>query len=301
MSLLLKWLESMHEDLRITNNCSRKRNIRSTCSLCFESCNSSALAINPHSIEIDPERCTSCGECLINCPLSAIEGIAVTREFEKNSLLYKDDFIPTEKELMIYKKRGLNSITFNSAPLNQAWKIVLDETNRMLSQVDQSPIEVVQSEFDEKLSRRTLFTSLQSGGKKLAKSMAPASWKMEANEWNLANYFPEYQFYTVEMDKNKCTLCKACFTFCLQEVFHIKEIFLHIESEKCVNCTDCTDICPEDAIQIKTKIKKKSDLNEPIHTMKCQDCGRFFHSFQAERNKCPICINRAPDWLSPYQ
>lgn len=301
MSLLVKWLESMHVELRITNKCSRKRNVRSTCNLCSESCNNSAISIHQKSIEIDQERCTSCGDCLINCPLSAIEGIAVTREFEKDSLIFKDVYTPTEKELLIYKNRGLNSIKINEPSLNPAWKRVLEETNRMLNQLDQVPIEVVEKKNNQNFSRRAFFTTIQSEGGKIVKSMTPASWKMEANEWNLANYYPDYQFYTVEIDKNKCTICKACFTFCSQKVFQLKDTFIQVESEKCVNCTDCSDICLEDAIQIRLEIKKKSDTHEPIHAQECHDCGQTFHSFLPDTAKCPICVNRDPEWLSPYQ
>lgn len=301
MSLLVKWLESMHVELRITNKCSRKRNVGSTCNLCWVSCNNSAISIHHKSIDIDPERCTSCGDCLINCPLSAIEGIAVTREFEKDSLIYKDIYTPTEKELLIYKNRGLNSIKINRPSLNPEWKMVLDETNRMLNLLEQVPIEVVEKNNNGKFSRRAFFTTMQSGGKKIAKSMTPASWKMEVNEWNLTNYYPDYQFYTVEIDKNKCTLCKACFTFCSQKVFLLKDNYLQVESQKCVNCTDCTDICREYAIHIKPDIKKKRDAHEPIHAQECHDCRQTFHSFLPDTEKCPICVNRNPDWLSPYQ
>lgn len=167
--------------------------------------------------------------------------------------------------------------------------------------MQQCSIKIELKETEKSFSRRVFFTSIQAEGKKIAKSMAPASWKMEANEWNLATYYPEYQFYSVELDKNKCTLCKACFTFCSQEVFHLVDSFLQIDSDKCVNCTDCTDICLEDAIHIKKNIRKKRALREPIHAKKCCDCGKSFHSFLPETEKCPICINRDPEWLSPYQ
>ena len=239
--------------------------------------------MNQQSIEINQSLCTSCGDCVIACPLSAIEGIVVSREFEKNTLIYKEDYTPIEKELLIYKKRGLNAITLNGAPLNDKWKFVLAETNRMLSQLDQSPIEVFQRKNDKKLSRRDLFTSMHSGGKKLAKSLTPASWKLEANEWNLANYYPEYQFYTVELDKNKCTLCKTCFTFCSQNVFQLKDSNILIERDNCVNCTDCVDICPEDAIQIITEIKKKVDYQESIILRNARIVGNFFTRFSQKR------------------
>jgi ferredoxin len=301
MSLIVKWLESMHVDLRITNKCSRTRSTRSTCTFCMESCNSGAISINQQSIEIEQNQCTSCGDCVIACPLSAIEGIAVTREFENRTLLYKNVFTPTVKELLIYKNRGLTSVRTDEAPLNEKWESVIIQTNKILSDLMENPIEVVQKETDEKISRRAFFTTMQIGGKKLAKSIAPATWKMEANEWNLANYYPEYQFFSVDLVKSKCTLCKACFSFCSQGVFQLKDTNLQIISGNCVNCTDCIDICPEDAIHIKAEIKKKCDFHEPIHINNCSDCGQAFHSFQSETEKCSICVNRDPEWLSPYQ
>jgi heterodisulfide reductase subunit A-like polyferredoxin len=301
MSILVKWLESMHVDLRINSKCSRNRNVRSTCTFCVESCNSEALSINQQSIEIDQKQCTSCGDCVISCPLSAIEGVTVTREFTNRSLIYKDAFTPTTKELLIYKSRGLTSVRTDAEPLNKQWEMIIKQTNKMLSDLNQSPIRVVQKETNENFSRRAFFTTMQTGGKKLAKSIAPASWKMEANEWNLANYYPEYQFFSVELDKNKCTLCKACFLFCSQNVFTLKDSYLHIESEKCVNCTDCTSICLEDALRIIPEITKTRLICEPVCTKECKDCGQEFYTLQSEGEKCPICVNRDPEWLSPYQ
>lgn len=291
----------MHVDLRITKKCSRKRSLRSTCSFCVESCKIEALSINQQKIAINLKKCSSCGDCVISCPLSAIEGINVTREFENRSLIYNDLFTPTLKELLIYKYRGLRSVRLDRIPINHQWETVIQQTNKILSELQQCPIEIEQKEPEERFSRRAFFNSIQTEGKKIVKSMAPASWKMEANEWNLATYYPEYQFYSIELDRNKCTLCKACFTFCSQEVFHLVDSLLQIESDKCVNCTDCTDICLEDAIIIKKDIRKKRDLHEPIHAMKCRDCGQPFHSFLPETEKCPICANRDPQWLSPYQ
>ena len=300
MSLLVKWLESMHVDLDITNKCSRKRNVHSTCAICLETCTFAAISINHQTIEINLEKCSCCGECVITCPLSTIEGPAVKREFKKRSLIYNNTYTPTVKELLIYKSRGLASVKMEKSPLNLHWETVIKQTNKLLIELKQDPI-VMEKNSEEKFSRRAFLSSMQTGGKKLAKSMAPASWRMEANKWNLANYFAEYQFYTVELDYHKCTMCKACFTFCTQEVFHVTDSYLYIENDKCVNCTDCRDICQEDAIQIIPNIKLKKERRLPLFSKECQDCGQSFYSFQTERKKCPICLNRDPEWLSSYQ
>ena len=153
-----------------------------------------------------------CGECLIGCPLSAIEGIASNRIFEKGSLVIDPSYTPLIKELLIYKKRGLTSIQVGCEPLNTAWENVLRVTNDQLQLIDEGPIVVVEKEIDEVLSRRAFFGSFQKEGKQLAKSMAPAAWKMEKDDWKLTKYFPEHQFYTVKINKELCTLCQACWT-----------------------------------------------------------------------------------------
>jgi ferredoxin len=56
-------------------------------------------------LSIDSNKCTMCGECVIECPLSAIRGIANNRLFDKGSLVYDGSFTPSVKELLIYKKK----------------------------------------------------------------------------------------------------------------------------------------------------------------------------------------------------
>ncbi|MFF2450607.1 4Fe-4S dicluster domain-containing protein [Neobacillus sp. NPDC058068] len=300
MSLILNWLESLHADVKITEKCSRQRNYRSTCTVCEQACKLEAISFNERTLVIDSQRCNSCGDCIIACPLSAIKGLAVTREFVHTSLIYSETYIPTEKELLIYKKRGMRAIQITDIPLNEQWDFVLSETNRILKLLGEKTIEVVWNSNEEKLSRRALFSKLQKEGKQIAKNMAPVSWQMEEDEWNLTKYYQDFQFYSVEIDKNKCTLCQACFSFCPQKLFSLADSLLHIHHEKCVNCTACTDICAEEAIRMRPEIKEKSDSVESVNTNKCQDCGQLFFSFQEEKEKCHICIDRDPEWLSPF-
>jgi Fe-S-cluster-containing hydrogenase component 2 len=73
-----------------------------------------------------------------------------------------------------------------------------------------------------------------------------------------------------------------------------------IENEKCVNCTSCTDVCFEKAIEIVSDTKKRMEHFEHVHLKTCQDCGHSFYTFDKETEKCHVCVNRDPDWLSPY-
>lgn len=300
MSLLTNWLESLHEEIKISTKCSRERTRKSTCSYCLEQCVHEAIILKDHLLVIHTNQCTMCGECMIACPLSAIEGVAATRNFENGHLLFDDNYTPSIKELLIYKKRGISSIQVNTAPLNQEWETVLDLVNERLIILGEASIKVVNKDHDEKLSRRALLSSFQKEGRQLVKSMAPASWKIDIGGWKLTKYYSNYQFFSVEMNKNKCTLCKACISLCTEDVFTLKESLLEINNEKCVNCTACADVCPVDAIQIHSEVKRRSEGVDTFHTKKCIGCGQTFNTFQTETEKCHICINRDPEWLSPY-
>jgi ferredoxin len=299
MSILINWLESLHQEIIVTSKCVRERNRKSTCGYCLENCEHKAMVIKENLLFIDTTRCTMCGECIVSCPVSAIEGNVNNRAFEKGSLVFDSNYVPSIKELLIYKKRGMTSIQAHQ-PLNKNWVTVISETNGQLQLLEESPIVVVEKVKDEMLTRRALFGSLQKEGKQLAKNMAPASWKMEKDDWKLTKYYPDYQFYSVKLNKEKCTLCQACFTLCPEKLFQIKDNMLLIESEKCVDCTSCTYVCPENAIEIFPEIKRKSENQDNIHQKTCKSCGHTFYTFDLETEKCHVCLNRDPDWLSPY-
>jgi ferredoxin len=298
MPVLLNWLDSLDMDINVTSKCSRLTNRMSTCSGCLQQCRSQAIILSELSVKIDPNKCNECGDCLIGCPLSAIEGVGTKRVVEQGSLVYDDSFTPMKKELLIYKKRGIKSILIDQFPLNQKWEKVLNEANEILTILDEHPITVKKKNNNEIISRRAFFSMFGKEGKKFVKNITPASWEYHVDEWNLANFYPQYQFFTVKIDKTKCTFCKVCFSICVQEVFILKAPLIRIENEKCVNCRSCTDICPEQAIEIKFDIKSES--HETIHTKECRECGSTFHTFQTEIVLCHICLNRDLEWLSPY-
>ncbi|MEW9051082.1 MAG: 4Fe-4S binding protein [Neobacillus sp.] len=299
MSVIVNWLESLHEQMKISSTCSRGRNRKSTCTHCADQCSNHAITITDQLPIIDADLCSMCGDCMIACPLSAIVGLAVYRKFEKASLVFDDTYTPTTKELLIYAKRGLQSIQINQQSLNQEWTRTLNEANTILSSLNQLPITVVRKIPNEKLSRRAFFQSFQKEGKQLAKNMAPAAWKIESDGWKLSKYYPQYQFYTVEIDQNKCTICRACFSVCSEKVFVFEDGSLEIQNNKCVNCTACTDVCSQDAIKIIPDIKSKCETTKAYLTKQCKNCGQKFYTFHSNTETCYICVDREHDWLSP--
>lgn len=298
MSILVNWLESLHEEMSVTTKCSRVRNRKSTCNYCVENCKHNAIEITG-VIFIDTKKCILCGECMIACPVSAIEGMASSRYFEKGSLVFDDSYTPSLKELLIYKKRGMTSILVANQ-LNQDWETVLSNANEQLLLLDQEPIAVVEKVKEEVFSRRAFFGSFQKEGKQLAKSMAPAAWKMEHDDWKITKYYPDFQFYSLKIDKDQCTLCQACFSLCPEDIFQLEDNKLVIDNGQCVNCNSCTDVCSENAIEIISVIKRKIEQVESVHFNSCQGCGHRFYTFDKETEKCHVCANRDPEWLSPF-
>ena len=300
MPFLLNWLESISIGIKVTKKCARQLIQHSDCSYCIEECKLEAITINDNMIVIDSNKCTLCGECVAACPLSALEGLGPQRTFEQHQLLYNESYTPTVKELLIYKKRGINSVHVMQATLNHYWLQTIKNTNFQLSILGEKPIEIVFIPFEEKLTRRKLFITVQKESRQLVKNLTPTAWRIIGNEWNLKEYYPDFQFYSVDINQTKCTFCQACFTLCPEEVFELKESAIKIESERCVNCKVCIDICPEQAIQINNCLKEKVETFLAFELKVCKTCGKTFQRFCREKENCHICHNRDEEWLSPY-
>lgn len=298
MSILGNWLESLSFEINITNKCLRHKNARSTCPQCLEHCKQGAISIQEQVPFLNKEKCLSCGDCIISCPISAIEGIPANRSFTNNSLIYNDSFTPTIKELLIYKKRGITSIQTSSSLMHDEWELVIEETNKVLKKLDETPIAVIKNE-NSVFSRRSFFSSFQKQGMKLVKELSPAAWKVTDTDWILTKYYLDYQFYDVILNNENCMFCRACMSVCPSGVFDINQQELVIDHGKCVNCGLCIDVCHVDGLTVIPNVREKNVTKIQLLEKKCKDCGQIFTTFHQEHDTCFICTDRDPSWLKP--
>lgn len=297
MSFLLNWLDGLHQEIMISNQCARKKCVYSKCRQCMDHCPKGAIGLLENAPIVDLEKCTSCGECILVCPLSAIEGNPPVRELFENNLVFDESYTPFIKELLIARKMGMTSVLVKNTPLNEKWRTVLTKVNEILAALQIDVITIERWE-NKKLTRRKMIQAFQKEGKRFAFNMAPIKWKTIQAKWKLATYYPDVQFYEVEWETTKCTICQACFHICPEKVFSLDESTFVIDHIRCVNCQLCMNVCEKKALTILPNIKKKCRNVKSISSVKCSNCGKIFFAFE-KRTKCHICENRDPSWLKP--
>jgi len=54
----------------------------------------------------------------------------------------------------------------------------------------------------------------------------------------------------VEIDKDKCTGCKACLEVCPLEALSMEDDKAKVEADTCTECGQCVDACPSQAISL---------------------------------------------------
>jgi ferredoxin len=98
-------------------------------------------------------------------------------------------------------------------------------------------------------------------------------------------------FGTLAVNKDACTLCKACIGACPESALldSPETPSLRFIERNCVQCGLCADTCPEDAIELVPRLllgpqaKEPVTLNEaqPFH---CVRCGKPFGTKQMVEN-----------------
>jgi ferredoxin len=95
-------------------------------------------------------------------------------------------------------------------------------------------------------------------------------------------------FGTIEVDKDKCTMCLSCVSACpaaaLQDNPNLPQ--LRFIEKNCVQCGLCATTCPEDAIALKPRLllgpaRKEARVLNEMQPYACVRCGKPFGTLKA--------------------
>lgn len=296
MSLLTRWLESLADKIEINDQCLREISPFSRCEQCVHICPENALEIDNGKIVVHEKNCTVCGKCMTTCPAYAIEGTVPFREVLKDTLIYQKGMPPSVREWLFYYQKGVRFIAITKGELNDQWQDSLKEANHYLEKMS-LPFIRVTNELPEKeekgYTRRQLFQQLTKESKSVVmKSFTPAKWRFNNTVFSLNKAFPDWNFYEVTLDENKCHLCEVCFKTCPQQVFSLEENELQINLSACTGCGLCVDVCQEEAVTVKELIQPAKVVEQGFYKVICPSCNIEYNSWEEKEEECFICTKR---------
>lgn len=292
MSLLTRWMESLAETVEINETCLRKISPFSKCTKCIDICDDDAIAFNNGKPIIVEDKCTLCTKCITECVVHAIEGNVPKREVIHDTIIYHAEIVPSRTELLYYYKNGVVKIAVEEE-LTEAWKLQLESANQYLQAMGLETFQLVKEKPQQapaEFTRRNLFRHFAKESKGLAmSSFTPAKWRFNHKVFSLNKAYPDWDFYEVEMDREKCNLCEICFKLCPEDVFNIQEATLTLDLSKCNGCQLCQDVCQEQAITVSEYVhpKKIKELN--IYSLVCSKCKSPYLSWTETEEFCFVC------------
>ena len=296
MGILSKWVESLDYEYEILHSCIRHRSPRSTCEECVKSCPENALSIHNSKPEIDNKKCMECGQCISVCPVQAVAGIYPNRTIKQGQLVITDnEHIPTVKELLILYAKGIHSIVSKTEPLEKQWEKSIEQANSILIGMDEEPFNLVFGRLKEEeyvMYKKELFSLWKKESKSIVKIAAPAKWRFNQEDFDLSKYYKDFQFASISLNIEKCTLCKACQKLCVKECFVIDDEQFSISPQECSNCQLCADVCPEQVLSVEHQISRKNDTYYSVYEKVCSSCQKPFQTMRKHDEQCFICKKR---------
>jgi ferredoxin len=229
------------------------------------------------------------------CPVQAIAGILPQRNIIENQLVVSEQSIPTAKELLILHKKGINSIACEEETSFPLWKDAVEEANTCLIKLGESPFSIaaVKSVKQEKhYSRREIFSLWKKESKSFLQEFTPAKWRFNHKNFDLTQYYPDYQFTIISLNNEKCTLCGVCQRMCEKKCFDIQKDHFLISMRGCSACQLCVDTCPEKAIKIEDKIVKMEEALFSVYEKVCSECNHPFQTLCRQDDECVTCTKR---------
>lgn len=263
----------------IQNTCLRKRYNLSQCQACIKICPRKSISPEKNNVVVDHKKCDQCGACTIACPASAITASPPVRNIEQKHLYYDSRTPPQVKELLLYFHAGIRHIHL---PLNNSdWTPYIDEANQQLKTMGYSGFDIIQEKkIREDISpmRRSLLG---------LRRKAPLSITNKP----LNQIFKNYQFYTLTLDQERCTLCTACENLCASKAIEINDRAYTIHTQQCIGCHLCVDACPEKCLMLEEEISSETTISYALQKYTCTTCGTSFSSFSSKKHNliCSTC------------
>lgn len=164
---------------------------------------------------------------------------------------------------------GINSLIFASKwneKMNLTVKEPINKANLKLAKLGEAPFttEIKSIKEETVVSRRGFFFLWKEESMSLMKQVAPVKWRFNHNVFHLPKYFKDYQFATIRINTEKCTLCTVCQNLCEKKCFNILDEHMSIVSQNCSSCQLCVDSCPEKAIVVEEQISNAEEILLPI-------------------------------------
>ncbi len=296
MGLLSNWVESLDYEYEISTSCTRYRSPRSACTKCIISCNKQAISLVNSKPVLEKEKCVECGNCIAACPEQAITGIYPIRTIFQNQLFITNNNILSVKELLVFYQKGVRGIICENPSMMEEWMQPIFDANTKLELLGEEPFHTNFSSIEikeELYSRREIFSFWKKEGGSVLKQVTPAKWRFNQKNFDLTQYYKDYQFTKITVDSEKCTLCTACQNLCNKNCFEIGEDYFSISAQKCSACNLCADTCPEQAIVVEEQISKKEETKLPILKKVCIECRNNFNTLSEHEEKCVGCKIRS--------
>jgi len=215
------------------------------CNICKASCKYNAIRLKEGYITVDPDACTSCGECIRKCPVRALYMPGFDERALRESLLKSDEGI---RKIIFTTPDNVNPSFFEKGTVVLLWNERRDD------------------EFVKYLKRKFNLVVCWN-----SKCEDPENWNpIECDQLSyvedsfiqdILRYGAFEKSYKVEVDPDLCDLCGMCASVCptnalYQEYLNPYQKILKFREFLCLGCEACVNVCHIQRTLEKMRIKK---------------------------------------------